>query len=203
MIYNSKTVANKTYDILPFNDFYLSLIGEAEAKFVGMFYGESGGGKSVFALQFADWFADNVGKALVNSHEERLNKTLSDRIRNFKIDSTNLYFADRMPFDLMVKKIKSNYYRLVVIDSVQAMGFTSKQLKELVKIFSKRKLVVLMISFGKSKGNPTDAVDLLHDCDVKTFFKAGRVEFTSRYLDQPVSKTLYIPNRKNNTPTLF
>ena len=203
MIYNSKTIANKSYDILPLSSDYQAMMGDVESRFVAMFYGESGGGKSVYSLQFANWFADNVGKALVNSHEERFNKSLSDRIKNFNINSPQLFFADRLPFDKMVDKIKANYYRLLVIDSVQAMGFTEAELQELIRVFSRRKLAILMISFGKTKGNPKDAVDLLHASDIKGWFKGGRVEFTSRYRDQPASKTLYIPNQHISTPTLF
>ena len=202
-IFSIQALQNKKFKTLELNEEYKLLFGNPERKFTGIFYGESGSGKSVQMLKFADYFAKNFGKTLYNSHEEGVNQTIQDRINNFDISATKLYVANALSFEDMCEKIERNYYRLVVIDSVKYMGFTFTQLKELRKRFANRQLSVLMVDFGSAKGRPDSGRDLLHACDVKIYFKDGRVYSVSRYLDAPAEKQLFIPQRKTNQPTLF
>ena len=202
-IYSIKALKEKKFKTLEFNEEYRLLFGNPERKFVAECYGESGSGKSVFLLQFANYFAKNFGKVLYNSHEEGANQTILDRINNFDIDAGKLFISDALQFDAMCEKIERNYYRLVIIDSVKYMGFTFAQLKELRERFSKRQLSVILVDFGKVQGKPLSGVDLLHASDIKLFFKGGRVYSLSRYLSTPTEKQLFIPQKKTNQPTLF
>ena len=201
-IFNVKTIKDKNYKTLNIGS-YNELFGRPESKFIAMNYGESGGGKSVFTLQFAEFFANNFGKVLYNSHEEGVNQTLRDRIVEFNIDAPKLYFGNKLSFDEMVDKIQRNYYRLVIIDSVQYMNFTYAQLKELTAKFSRRQLSIILVSFGTAKGSPTKATDLLHACDIKAYFKNGRVNITSRYLSKPVNKVLFNEQNSGQQLSLF
>ena len=195
---------DKRFHVLEFNEFYAKLMGKPERNFTMMCYGESGSGKSVFLMQFSDYFAKTFGKSLYNSHEEGANQTIQNRINNFNIDAQKLFVADAMTFDEMCTAIEKNYYRLVIIDSVKYMGFTFNQLRELRKRFAKRLLCVCIVDFGSSKGSPDSGKDLLHAADVKMYFKNGRVYSISRYLDAPVEHQLFIPQKSpNQQPTLF
>ena len=196
-IYSVKALKDKKFKTLEFNDFYKSLFGNPQRNFVAMCYGESGSGKSVFLLQFADYFAKNFGKTLYNSHEEGANQTVVDRINNFGIDANKLFIANALNFDEMCEKIEKNYYRLIIIDSVKYMGFTFAQLKELRTRFAKHQIVIMMVDFGKSEGTPNNGVDLLHASDVKMFFKSGNVSSVSRYLSKPVKIQLFNKNKSN------
>lgn len=138
-IFNVKAIQAKKYHTIElgrFND----LFGRPEGKFNAMFYGESGSGKSVLTLQFADYYSQNIGKALYNSHEEGVRQTLRDRINEFNISSDRLYFGNALNYEEMCHKVERNYYRLLIIDSVQYMGFTYDQLKEFRERFAKRHL---------------------------------------------------------------
>ena len=202
-IYNINTLKDKKFKTLAFNEQYVQLFGSPQRNFVAMCYGESGSGKSVFLLQFADYFARNFGKVLYNSHEEGVNQTVVDRINNFDIGAKKLFIGNALTFDEMCEKIERNYYRLIIIDSVKYMNFTFAQLKELRTRFAKRQIVLIMVDFGKTKGSPQSGVDLLHASDVKMFFKDGVVSSVSRYLPKPTKKTLFVPERENKYPTLF
>ncbi len=202
-IYSIKALKEKKFHTLALNPFYTKLMGSPERKFIAICYGESGSGKSVFLLQFADYFANNFGKVLYNSHEEGANQTIQDRINNFNIESSKLFVADSLAFDDMCEKIERNYYRLVIIDSVKYMGFTFSQLKELRIRFAKRHLSVIMVDFGKAKGNPQSGVDLLHASDVKMFFKNGTIYSISRYLSAPSEYRLFVPQKTSNQLALF
>ena len=188
-IFNVKSVRERNYDTLDLGERFNELLGRPEAKFTAMLYGGSGCGKSVFALQLADYFAKHYGKVLYNSHEE-INQTLSNRIQSFNIDAPKLYFGNKLDLDEMMHKIKRNYYRMVIIDSVQYMEFTEEQYKYLRETFAKRKLAIVMVSFG-TKGNPTKAKDLLHASDIKAFFKDGKIDVMSSYLSKPKVKRLF------------
>lgn len=185
----------KKFHTLDFDEFYAKLMGKPERKFTMMCYGESGSGKSVFLVKFANYFAKQFGKSLYNSHEEGANQTIQNRINNYDIDAVKLFIGDAMTFEDMCTVIEKNYYRLIVIDSVKYMSFTFNQLKELRKRFANRQLCIVMVDFGSAKGSPDSGKDLIHASDVKMYFKNGRVYSISRYLDTPVELQLFHPNK--------
>lgn len=189
-IMNVKTVRSLNYHTLDMGEF-TKYMGQPEARFIAMLYGESGSGKSVFALRLANFLADNHGKTLYNSHEERVNKTIQDRVLEWKISSSKLYFGNALSFEEMTEAIRKNYYRFVVIDSVQYMAFTYDQLRELRAMFKRRSLGVILVSFGASEGNPDKARELLHASDVKLYFKQGTLKSVSRYLGAPGKHRLF------------
>jgi nucleoside-triphosphatase THEP1 len=190
-IISVKTLKKKQYETLDLGAEYAALLGVMQTRFVMMLYGQSGSGKSVFALRLAARLA-REGKVLYNSHEEKDNKTLQDRVNEFGIDAGRLYIGVSLDYDQMIDKIRRNHYHFVVIDSVQYMSFTYDQLISLNEIFRrKKKFGIILISFGSSPGNPDRARDLLHASDVKCWFKDGRLNVISRYLKNPVNKLLF------------
>jgi archaellum biogenesis ATPase FlaH len=190
-IISLKSLKKKQYETLDLGAEYAALLGTLQTRFVMMLYGQSGSGKSVFALQLAARLA-REGKVLYNSHEEKDNKTLQDRVNMFGVDAARLYIGVSLDFDQMVEKIRRNHYHFVVIDSVQYMSFTYDQLIRLNELFRrKKKFGVIMVSFGSSPGNPDRARDLLHASDVKCRFHDGRLTVVSRYLEYPVGKILF------------
>ncbi len=202
-IFSIKSIKEKKYqrmDILPE---YAALMGCPEKKFTGLAYGESGSGKSVYVLQFANYFAKHFGKVLYNSHEERVSQTIQDRVNNFNIDAQRLFIANGLPFDRMCNYIEKNYYRLVIIDSVKYMSFTIDQLKKMRERFAKRQLSIFMVDFGSAKGSPASGKDLLHASDIKMYFKNGKVNSISRYTDKPSEKQLFMPKTNQSLPSLF
>jgi predicted ATP-dependent serine protease len=201
-IISVKTLKKKTYETLDLGDDYNALFGRMQTKFVMMCYGASGSGKSVFALKLAERLSGE-GKVLYNSHEEKDNKTLQDRVNDFNITASGLYFGISLDFDEMLEEIRRKRYSFVVIDSVQYMNFTYSQLKQLCDTFrKKKKLGIIMVSFGNNRDNPDKARDLLHASDVKCFFKHGKLNVVSRYLSSPVDRFLF-NSVKSNQLSLF
>lgn len=196
-----KQLKGKTYETIDLGERFRPLFGLIQTKFVIMNYGNPGSGKSVFTLELCEALSAH-GRVLYNSHEEKDNKTLQDRVKEFNIESGKITIAVSVPFDEMVSKIKRGKYSYAVIDSVQYMGFTYDQLKELSELAKrKRKFGVIMVSFGNKKYNPKNAVDLLHASDVKCYFHNGFIEVESRYLKAPKKAQLF--KSTNKQPTLF
>jgi hypothetical protein len=195
VIYNVNSILLRKYHTIDLGEYYNSLMGHVEPKFIAMFYGPPSAGKSVFTFQFANYFAKHHGKVLYNSHEERIKKTVRDRIELYNIKAPRLHFGDAIPFHQMMEKITRNRYRLVVIDSVQYMDFTFDQLQELSSTFKKRLLSVVMVSFGQNWGKPYKAEELLYASDIKGFFDmpadTAIVRFASRYKATQVKSELF------------
>jgi len=195
----------KKYETVDLGERYNTLFGIMQTKFVMMVYGRSGCGKSVLVLQLCEELSKH-GKVLYNSHEERDNKTLQDRVNDFEISSKKITIAVSVPFDAMCEKISRGHYSYLVIDSVQFMSFTYEQLKQLIHLFKKKKKFgIIMVSRGDAKYNPKSAIEHLHACDVKCFLKSGHIDVESRYLKAPVSKRLFAPKEQNTNgqTTLF
>lgn len=182
---------------------WIDMFGNLERNFKMTIVGPSTSGKSSLALQFADQLAKRIGKVLYNSWEEGLNQTIQSRINERNISAARLYIADRMPFEELVDKIKRNYYRVVIIDSVKFMGFTYEQYKLLTEIYKTKSFIFL--AHGTSHYSTDGANDIVRAADVKVFVKNGVATIISRYKSDPVEVKLfdYNPKAKNGQIGLF
>ena len=189
-IYSTKRIRKKKFRHVEVGE-YGALIGEIEARCNIMLYGPSGGGKTVFAIRLANYLSKKYGKTLYASHEEDTNKSVVDRINEWSIDSEKMYFAGRMTFEQFCKKVKSNKYRVCVIDSLQYAEFTYDQLKKFREMFKKRHIILIMVSFGTAMSKTLGFNDHLHASDVKLYFKDGYVTSHGRYIGKPVKQKLF------------
>lgn len=190
-IMNIHTLAQRTFHTLAFEGSWKELMGEPERNFTTIIYGGSTSSKSTFALQFADMLALKYGKVFYNSHEEGLNATLRDRAAFVGIRSKRLFVGDRIGFDSMVERIRKNHYRFVFIDSVQFMGFTYAQFKELVSMYPKKSFII--VSQGSSE-KQSGAEDIRFATDIKMWFKGdGSVHCSSRFKQVKTKAQLYLP----------
>lgn len=204
-IININTLKNKKYDELDMGSYYNDMLGMIESKTLIFCYGTSGSGKSVWVMQLANFFTSNFkAKGLYCSHEEAFKKSMRDRSNNFNIESNKLYIGMNIDFETLVEKITRNYYRMVIIDSVQYMRFNYEQLQQLNTLFTKRKLIVVLVSFGASYKKPDCSREIMHACDIKIFFDAGVATVDSRYLDKTKKVRLFNPQTEAiSQPTLF
>lgn len=207
-IININTLKEKKYDELDLGSYYNDLFGTIESKTSIFIYGSPGSGKSVFTIKLANEYADLIGKTLYNSHEEALKKSMRDRAINFNLCSKKLYIGATLDFDYLVKKITSNHYRMVIIDSVQYMSLTYEQIKTLNSLFAKRKIIFVYVSFGNAYKNPKCSHDIMHSCDIKLYFDAGMLTIDSRYKSEITKVKLFTPKKaqganQNAQGTLF
>lgn len=193
---NIKQLKQRKYTPVELGE-YSHLLGDIDGKCTIMCYGSSGSGKSTFVVKLADYLAGKYGKVIYNSHEEKLNKSLQQRVQNLNISNANLYFAPAWDFETLMEKILKLKYRVVVIDSVQYMKFTYEQLIQLKERFKKRNIILILVSFGSALGKTDGADKLLFASDIKMHFQQGILTSVSRYLDKPVKKQLFNPNKQN------
>ena len=151
------------FKVLPFSGTWKELIGTPEEKFSLMLYGQSGHGKSYFAMQLAEYLSNNFGTVLYNSAEEGMSLTLQSKIKELKSDS--LFISKHKDFSSIKKALKSSKCKFVILDSVNHMDLTPEQVEELRNLDSTRGFVSIhqVTKSGEFKGNNK----FLHNCDVE------------------------------------
>jgi predicted ATP-dependent serine protease len=198
-IISVKQLREKKFQIYEFEGEWKLKIGSPEVGFNGLIYGPPKSGKSVELLRFVDYFAKHHGKVLYNSCEEKHSKTLQDNLIGFNINAERLFFSDGSTFDELLVEVKRRRIRLLVIDSVQYMGFNYTQYKDFKKKFPKVALILVNQINGRDKiaGGKT----LLHAVDFTVSVDAGLAEFRSRFLnDGYYSVRLFSPKQQKKNP---
>lgn len=159
---------NKTFDTFEFSHKWKETIGEPEKNFVAIIYGQSGNGKTDFAVKFAKYLA-SFTKVDYFSFEEGISKTLQEAIKrnNMKEVAGKIMFIDKTSFTDMIARLSTRgSAKIVFIDSLDYMNLTTQQFKQLRKKFPRKAFVI--ISWSKS-GEPKSqyAKDIKYMSDVK------------------------------------
>jgi hypothetical protein len=145
------------FNTIGFKDKWLGFIGDPAPGFTAMVFGMPKMGKSYLCVDFAGYLARNHGKVLYVAKEEKLDKTLQDKLKEKNVSHENLTVADGIPSDL-------SEYDFIFLDSVNKLGLTSKDLEKL-KTENKGKSFIYIFQAtkaGKFKGNN----EFQHDVDV-------------------------------------
>lgn len=164
-VVTSADIVNAQYDTLDLGK-YAKYYGPVASNFDAMFHGEPGGGKTFHLLQFANWFADNIGPVIYISSEEFGSRTLADKINETQSHSKNLHFSRS------INNIDLNQYAALFLDSVNDAGLTLEQYKQLRERYPHLAAVLILqkTKDGKFKGGK----DWEHEVEI-----AG--EFTKDY----------------------
>lgn len=151
------------FKTLQFSGKWKELMGTPEERFSVMIYGQSGQGKSTFAINFAEYLSNNFGTVLFNSAEEGISLTLQDKLKNLK--STDLFISHHKDFNSMKKHLKTSTCKFVVLDSVNHMNLTPENVEELRNMDKTRGFISIhqVTKTGDFKGDNK----FLHNCDVE------------------------------------
>lgn len=153
----STEFTNLQFNTIGFKDKWLSFIGDPAPGFTAMVFGMPKMGKSYLCVDFAGYLARNHGKVLYVAMEEKLDKTLQDKLKEKNVAHENLTVADGIPPSLAE-------YDFIFLDSVNKLGLSSKDLEKL-KSENKGKSFIYIFQAtkaGKFKGNN----EFQHDVDV-------------------------------------
>jgi hypothetical protein len=145
------------FDTIGLKDKWKDFIGDPAPGFTAMVFGMPKMGKSYLCVDFAGYLARNHGKVLYVAKEEKLDKTLQDKLKEKNVSHENLTVADGIPANL-------SEYDFIFLDSVNKLGLTSKDLEKL-KMENKGKSFIYVFQAtksGKFKGNN----EFQHDVDV-------------------------------------
>lgn len=156
-IMNSVDFAELNFNSIGFTGKWFDFIGDPAPGFTAMVFGMPKMGKSFLCVDFAGYLARKHGKVLYVAKEEKLDKTLQDKLKEKEVAHENLFVADSLPADL-------TEYDFIILDSVNKLGLSPKDLEKL-KTDNKGKSFIFVFQAtkgGKFKGNN----EFQHDVDV-------------------------------------
>lgn len=144
-------------------------LGKPEKNFQMLVYGNSGNGKTDYAIKLAKELAKLGVKVYYNSFEEGISCTLQEAVtRNELIDvNGKIIFGNKESIDEMIDRLsKKNSACVVILDSRDYMNMTTEQYKKLVSRFPKKAFVTLCWESG-GKPKSQYAKDIKYMCDIK------------------------------------
>lgn len=172
-------VRNRTLAVPPE---WQGCLGEEIARHGVVFiWGNSGNGKSSAVMAFAKMLT-SAGKVLYVSKEEGYGFSFQNTLRRFGLQECGKAFQviDKDSLEELVARLsKPKSPEFVIIDSVQAMGMSTKQFKELRERFRSKMLVLVSQADGK-RPLGRSAANMMYDADLKiwveghTAFSKGR-----------------------------
>lgn len=166
-------------DTLGFKDAYRYLMGDPAANFYAVLTGESGNGKSTFAVQFANYFQSNHGKVLLMAAEQRgMNKPLQQLLRKYDAK----FDIETEPHKWNTEKWieAANAYQLLIVDSATNLGLAPEQIENIRANAPKTGFLVILQS--TKEGNYKGSTEWKHNSDI--FLKAEKMSIyqtKSRY----------------------
>lgn len=157
VIINSLDFADMNFDTLGFIGKWKELIGDPAEGFTAMVYGPPKFGKSYLCLEFAGYLSRHHGNTLYVAKEEKLHKTLQQKLKDKNVQHRSLTFSNYLPDDLSA-------YQFIFLDSVSKLGLLPADLEKL-KVDNPGKSFIYVFHVtkdGKFKGANT----FQHDVDV-------------------------------------
>jgi hypothetical protein len=182
-IISSAHLTEMEYQALNFQGKWQQFFGLPSVNFHCAIHGMAGEGKSTFAIQFANYLAENFGLVLYISGEEGFSKTMKDKFINNNAATENLFLADLRTFQDLVNEVKPNTYNFIFIDSLDNMRIGALELKELRKIYFNSALVT--ISQSTKDGKMRGSYEIVHDSDIAVAVSNGIAETVkNRFLEK-------------------
>lgn len=185
-----KNVEDYRPNTMGFSGRWLDTIGDPDPSGSWIIYGESGNGKTRFALQLSKYLLSfKRVRMAYNSLEEGLSTTFAQAILQTGLQTeTKGHFELWSKYDLpeMLRALeKKRSPNVIIIDSIQYLGISYDEYKELVKKYP-RKLFIWLSHEAGSKPDGQVARKVLYNSDVKIRVKNYYANITSRYQGKSV-----------------
>jgi len=170
-IINSQELKKMYFRVLDFRDKWNDFFGFPSVNFHCIIHGMPGEGKSTFAIRFAKYLAENIGKVVYISGEEGFTKTLRDKFMNNDSLSEYLDIADLRTSDDIIKNIPPEVYNFIFIDSLDNMRINADKMKKIRERYKNSTLIT--ISQSTKDGKIRGSQELVHDCDISVIVENG------------------------------
>lgn len=170
-IISSSDLQKINHKALEFKDKWCEFFGYPSINFNCVIHGMSGEGKSTFAIQFANYLAENFGRVVYISGEEGFSKTFRDKFSNNNAVSDDLFVADLRTFEDVIKEIRTNTFNFIFIDSLDNMKIDVNKMKELRERY--KDSAIITISQSTKEGKIRGSYEIVHDCDIAVKVENG------------------------------
>jgi len=178
-IMNSAELMNYKYDCYTFSGKWHDGIGDPGKRFHMMVFGRPKQGKSIFCVQFANYFSQNFGPVLYVAAEEGFSVTLQNKIREFGMANKNMDFANYRNYEQIKAALQAKPYRCVFIDSVNFIKITPEQIEELKA--ENPNTAFVTVQQATKGGQFRGSQEYAHNCDIIIEVIAGIANQQGRY----------------------
>ena len=175
-------VLRTRFKVLPFEGEWKDSIGCPELTGSWIVWGNSGNGKTRFALQLCKYLCQ-FGRVAYDSLEEGVSVSLVKAIKETHMMEVRKKFVvlDKEPIDQLTERLeKPKSPDIVCVDSLQYTGMSYEQYKALKERFPKKLFIWISHADGTLPEGRV-AKKVRFDSNVKVFVKAYRAEPVSRY----------------------
>ena len=175
-------VLRTRFKVLPFEGEWKDAIGCPELTGSWIVWGNSGNGKTRFALQLRKYLCQ-FGRVAYDSLEEGVSVSLVKAIKETHMMEVRRKFVvlDKEPIDQLTERLeKPKSPDIVCVDSLQYTGMSYEQYKALKERFPKKLFIWISHADGTLPEGRV-AKKVRFDSNVKVFVQAYRAEPVSRY----------------------
>ena len=180
---SNRDVVAARFETVPFDGEWLASIGRPELRGSWLVFGQSGSGKTTFALQLARYLS-RFCKVAYDTLEQGLSLSFQSAwVRTGMEEAGNAVMVlDKEPVAQLRQRLsRRRSPQVVIIDSLTAMpGFTRKDYFSLVDGFP-RKLFVFLAHERKGLPDPAIAETVRRLSEVKIYVEGFRAHVTTRY----------------------
>ncbi len=203
-IMNSTELMNYQYQRLPFTGKWEQFVGQPSLNFHAMIYGRPKQGKSILAVQLAQYLSQTFGKVLYIASEEGFSVTLQNKIREFAMNNENLDFANFRSYDQIREALHMRKYNFVFIDSVNFIKITPEDIEDLKA--ANKQTAFITIQQATKNGNFRGSQEFAHNCDMVIRVEAGQASHQGRFQEPTEMPVFDKPEQKQgetkNAPNL-
>lgn len=181
---SNKNVLDARFKVADFAGKWLASFGKPELRGAWIIYGESGSGKTHFALELLKYLSGFVDRAAYNTLEQGLSLSFQNAWKDaamHEVGSRVIVLAKEPIKDLRERLRKRKSPDIVVIDSITALvGFTRAVFIELINEFPD-KLFVFIAHEENNKPYPAIAQHVRKLSEVKIRVEGYKAFITTRF----------------------
>lgn len=175
-IFSASEIGSMQHDVLAFSGKWKSIFGNPGKNFDLMLHGGPQKGKTTFLLEMAGYLAKNHGKVLYISSEEFGSATLTNKVKELLPEaSSDLHFKKNL------ENINLHDYQFLILDSINHLGLTLKEYKELREKYPKIACIIILqhTKDGQFRGGK----DWEHEVDIAAeIVELGKINvYKNRY----------------------
>lgn len=193
-IMSSNELINHTYTKYNFSGKWNDFVGQPSKNFHAMIYGRPKQGKSILAVQFAQYLSENFGRVLYIASEEGFSVTLQKKVAEFAQDNPNLDFANYRNFDQIKEALHVRKYQFVFIDSVNFIKITPEDVEDLKA--QNKGTAFITIQQATKNGNFRGSQEFAHNCDMVIRVEAGQASHQGRF-QEPTEMAVFDKPEEN------
>lgn len=193
-IMSSNELINHTYTKYNFTGKWNDFVGQPSKTFHAMIYGRPKQGKSILAVQFAQYLSENFGRVLYIASEEGFSVTLQKKVAEFAQDNPNLDFANYRNFEQIKEALHVRKYQFVFIDSVNFIKITPEDVEDLKA--QNRGTAFITIQQATKNGNFRGSQEFAHNCDMVIRVEAGQASHQGRF-QEPTEMAVFDKPEEN------